>query len=469
MDSPSANDAATGSPSAPAPSARPELSDREREILILVASGASNKQIAQQLVISPNTVKVHVRNIFAKISVASRTEAALFAIREGLVQVTGDAPTVAAEDDAPALPEPPAAPLAEAISPLPVAPAAPPRQTARWALGLVLGVVVIGLLALSMWAYAARQNTPTAAAPTVPLPTALPRWVALAGLPTARAGLAVTTYENQIYAIAGEAADGVTGAVERYDTTTNTWQPLAAKPSAVTDVAAVVIGGRIYVPGGRDAAGGVTAGLEVYDPRTDTWETRAPLPQALSAYALAAFEGRLYLFGGWDGAAYVDTVLEYSPDGDEWTVRTRMPTARGFAGAAVANGKIYVLGGANAAGPVDANEEYVPEQDTSSGDAWSARAPLPEARWQMGVVSVANIVHLVGGAGGAGPLLPLEYFPQADEWKAFEAPPGPAWTGLGLTVIETVLHGVGGRTAETVTAQHQSYQAIFTISIPVVP
>ena len=44
-----------------------ELSDREKEILKLVATGVSNKEIAYQLGISPNTVKVHLRNVFTKI------------------------------------------------------------------------------------------------------------------------------------------------------------------------------------------------------------------------------------------------------------------------------------------------------------------------------------------------------------------------------------------------------------------
>ena len=52
-----------------------QISDREREILRLLAEGATNLQIAQQLNISVNTVKVHVRNIFGKIGVTSRAEA----------------------------------------------------------------------------------------------------------------------------------------------------------------------------------------------------------------------------------------------------------------------------------------------------------------------------------------------------------------------------------------------------------
>jgi len=61
------------------------LSEREIEILQLVSQGKSNKEIAAELFISVNTVKVHLANIFTKIDVSSRTEATLYAIEHGIV------------------------------------------------------------------------------------------------------------------------------------------------------------------------------------------------------------------------------------------------------------------------------------------------------------------------------------------------------------------------------------------------
>ena len=60
------------------------LTDREREVLVLVAQGLSNQQIADSLVISERTARTHVSNILGKLGVASRTQAALLAIREGI-------------------------------------------------------------------------------------------------------------------------------------------------------------------------------------------------------------------------------------------------------------------------------------------------------------------------------------------------------------------------------------------------
>jgi NarL family two-component system response regulator LiaR len=68
-------------------SRRPEngsLTDREVEVLCLVAQGHSNQEIAHQLTISEATVRTHVSNILAKLDLCSRTQAALYALRQGL-------------------------------------------------------------------------------------------------------------------------------------------------------------------------------------------------------------------------------------------------------------------------------------------------------------------------------------------------------------------------------------------------
>jgi NarL family two-component system response regulator LiaR len=63
-----------------------ELTDREMEVLKLIAKGYSNSQIAEDLVISENTVKGHVSNILSKLHLADRTQAAVYAWKQGIVK-----------------------------------------------------------------------------------------------------------------------------------------------------------------------------------------------------------------------------------------------------------------------------------------------------------------------------------------------------------------------------------------------
>lgn len=73
---PSPQQQATGEP----------LTEREREVLALVARGQNNREIAEALFVSEKTVKTHVANILQKLQVKSRTQAALYAMKNGLVQ-----------------------------------------------------------------------------------------------------------------------------------------------------------------------------------------------------------------------------------------------------------------------------------------------------------------------------------------------------------------------------------------------
>ena len=63
----------------------PKLTDREIEVLRLVARGAANKEIAKTLFISENTVKNHIRNILDKLQMHSRVAAAMYAMRTNLL------------------------------------------------------------------------------------------------------------------------------------------------------------------------------------------------------------------------------------------------------------------------------------------------------------------------------------------------------------------------------------------------
>ncbi len=412
------------------------LTERELEILRLVATGASNQQIARELFISVNTVKVHLRNIFAKLGVQSRIEATLCAIREGWIEGVE-------------LPE--------------EAEAQPPRPRFTWQLGVA--IVAVSLLAIGIISQAVIRSFSNSALLTPEAVVSVQRWKSRAPLPIARQGLALVAYEGQVYAIGGESADGVTGVVERYDPETDGWTPLADKSTAAADVAAALIGGEIYVPGGRTFSGSPTNIVEAYNPETATWEARAPLPVALSAYALAALEGKLYLFGGWDGSAYLNTVYEYDPAQDVWTAKTPMPTARGFAGAAVADGKIYVVGGYDGQEDLAANEEYVPSQDNGQRNPWTVKSSMPVGRAGCGVAVAANIIHVIGGGWEREVADGVKYNVRTDEWETFEVPMSGQWRSLALAMVDTEIYTVGGWNGGYMDT-NQEYTAIFTVILP---
>ncbi len=75
------------------PPTRDPLTEREVDVLRLVAQGLSNDEIAGRLTLSERTVRTHVSNILDKLHLANRTQAALYALREGLAKLNDDSPS----------------------------------------------------------------------------------------------------------------------------------------------------------------------------------------------------------------------------------------------------------------------------------------------------------------------------------------------------------------------------------------
>ena len=67
------------------------LTARERQVLTLIAGGATNRQIARQLGVTERTARTHVSNILAKLQLSSRTQAALWAVHQGLASAPNPA------------------------------------------------------------------------------------------------------------------------------------------------------------------------------------------------------------------------------------------------------------------------------------------------------------------------------------------------------------------------------------------
>jgi hypothetical protein len=277
----------------------------------------------------------------------------------------------------------------------------------------------------------------------------------------------VTSYENQIYTIGGESVQGISNFVERYNPQTNLWTSLPSKPTPVTDISAAIISGRIYVPGGQLASGKPTDKTEIFDPNLNQWTTGIPLPKPLSAYSLAVFEGRMYLFGGWDGNRIVNNTYIFDPNNNSWNEIAPMPTARSYAGAVVVGGKIYIIGGWDGQNALTVNEVFQPDF-SGIGSQWEQGSSLPDGRYGMGITNLADIIFIIGGTGPDDNLTMIALSPEDPDWGQLEAPLQKGWSFLGAVTVGTRLYALGGGTEEGLINQMWSYQAIFTITLPIV-
>ena len=436
------------------------LSEREVEIVQLVATGATNLQIAQELVISVNTVKVHLRNIFAKLGAESRTEATLSAIRQGWVQVGGMVPATE--------------PYTAREIPQAEAPALKPVSRTR-RLSLVLALAVLGVLVLLpqirsvsedplMWLtdqnVEVRQPGPRSSAD---------RWTTKAQMPTPRSRFAQAVYGGRVWVIGGDTPAGPTGVVEAYDPVRDEWERGTAKPVSAANIGAVFIDDRLYIPGGYDAMRQITSTLEIFDLPSNSWTTGEPLPTPLCAYAIAAHDGSAYLFGGWDGTSFTRSAFRYDVRENVWYELSPLSSERGFAAAAVVDGLIYVIGGYNGKTELELCEVYDPDKEGTGESPWSRRASLVKPRGGLAVALVERSIYAIGGGLSETLSFNERYDISEDTWFPFETPFTMQWRTLGASVVDlpsgAMIYTIGGWNGDYLSANEQ-YRAIFRIHIP---
>jgi DNA-binding CsgD family transcriptional regulator len=426
------------------------LSKREQEILELVARGLTNQEIARDLVISLNTVKVHLRNIFAKLEANSRTEAIVRAAQAGWISVSGlEETTGEAETVGPVLPPPPA--LA-------------PWQRIYFfaAAALVLAVLLLPGLLTRVKAQPTANDLSDAGRQRLGAPPRVEtsRWTSLAPLPEPRSRLALAASDDQLIAAGGEGPDGVSGAVFLYDTEANGWLPGGDKPTAVANVQAGFIDGLVYVPGGVTGDGAASPALEVYDLAADAWSARSSLPAPLAAYALAVFDGKLYLFGGWDGAGYVDGVWVYDPAGDAWSSRSPMPNPAGFAAAAPLSDRIVLAGGFDGRQEYAACNAYYPSEDR-----WEACAPMNLPRAGFGMAADGASVYAVGGGWQRTATFNERYDSLTNTWSSIPSPLQGQWLFPGVAGRGSLIYAVGGWSGDYLD-NTEVFQGTFRAFIP---
>jgi hypothetical protein len=227
------------------------------------------------------------------------------------------------------------------------------------------------------------------------------RWVARARLPEARTHVAGVAADSCLFALGGRSPDLVpTRTVFRYNPASNRWGVRKSMPAALSGVAAAEarVGGidTIFVFGGTNRWGVGTNSTYAYDTAANNWSTMASMPAALSDAAAVRVGGSVYVLGGFDSAEHPSLALFiYDVASNTWTGGASMrANAFGPVGAiAGRDHRIYAVG-------LDWPARRVDAYDPSS-DGWTSAPNLlhPQAYPAMG--QIGSWIYAAGGNPGS--------------------------------------------------------------------
>ena len=461
------------------------LSEREQEVLELLAQGATNKEIAANLFISPNTVKVHLRNINTKLGSRSRTEASRIGIERGLVVLPGMEPettTVSVVDE----PEPPDNDTANELEPETepekesVTPAAneekidEPAAVGSSESSLPRAYLIGGLLLLAAllgvigWFVFNPANSEPELFEEVDLGE---RWFTSRPIPESLADVSAVSVDSDIFLIGGQQPDGnINDELHVFNAVDHAWRSGSNKPQPTTGGAAVAlpVPGVIIVVGGMAANGEPSDVVEAYQIADDRWESITKLPQPVSN-GLALTDGvNVYHFGGQSDGTAIPNGYIFDPSQNSWEPLPDMPEGRYGASGGIILGNLFVIGGANEAGEATADCFKFNLEDQE----WSRCTPMSNKRIDAGGVVIQNKIYIIGGETGAGFGERFDPSSGTGTWEKIDQPmldglDTPNWTGAGITNIEAKVYVMGGAFNGTLTDEAFTYRPlVFQSFIP---
>ncbi len=447
-----------------------DLSEREQEVLEQLVQGASNKVIASNLFISPNTVKVHLRNINTKLGASSRTEASRIALEKGLVTIPGMEVVAETEPEAdvgdePAAEQPVSEKMTETVGATTPDKTTQEVQSARspvwlYALGAVLGLALIGF---GIWYFLGQGGATVPTASYEPDPVGDSRWFESRDLPEALSGASSASIGSNVFVIGGQQSDGtVNGDVHVYNSNDHTWWVAEPIPQPVFNASAVTLTGAsaFIVVGGETAGNNPINAVQVYDLDGRAWGELAPLPQPMSNGLLLSDGALIYYLGGDDGSGAANVGYVYDPAADRWEELPSMPEARTGATGGLVLGSIYVIGGAGSDGISTSNCFEFSITDS----AWSECASMGNSRFNASGEVILNRIYVIGGETSAdfGEL----YNPESDKWEQIPQPmvegrDSPNWTNSAVSTVDSnKIYVLGGEFNNTLSTDAYFYSPL---------
>jgi len=440
------------------------LSEREMEVARLLATGASNAEIARDLVISPHTVKVHLRNIFEKLQVNSRTEASMLLVQRGWIVVPGAVVEPAAETEPAPLPEP--APLHDTPAHFPI-----------WLRAYLASALVVGLLLLlapyagALMTDATDLLTNAGAPPTLPPAAQLePRWRMRTPLSQPLSRHALVNHGGQLLLLGGETTAGVVrDTVQFFDEQSGRWMTLAPLPMPLANLAAATLGPTLYIAGGSQPSAAppgeavLADQLWRYEDDRTAWTAVSKLPYPVAGAGLVADDVALYLIGGWDGRTMRNEIWRYTPDTRAgWELVGHLAKARAFLGAAAVRGDIYLAGGYDGEREVELVERFTP----ATGEVHEL-APMATPRGGLALVYDGVTLYAIGG-GWTQPMVNLERYDLAtNAWSNLSSPIQGEWRHLAAAGRDGHIYITGGWAGDYLDS-HFEFQSSFRALLPVI-